>query len=559
MGEEIAKKELLDKTARKLTDEIQNMSNYKALYNEIQKLVASSAVNKEDFNNSLATALKSNGLETEIRNTVFHWVRSRGSLHSQSVSHIEVTDLGYLKKTQIQWERRIQKSLNSTCSELNIPLARIRPTSDREELAEKWNELSTYDIDLSQYRPLYAPKDFLDVLFSIRDPSFKKQPCEISFYKRELVFVWIKIYLLNIFTILLLSFRDELNWDFSHIQISVKTLTQLRRMYSELAQGVLLLGVNTDMPATENFPNLEAERTYIGEKVLNLNQAPIAQEFLKRGSPRSLRGRIWSFVLGSVIKDNDVEYYNELKNLVLQYDIVVDKLIIMDVQLTARNDDQYFVFEDILYKTMLCFSRDSEILAPVTTDRSAGGQVIHAVLQGKPATLENTLVFPPSGVVPFHGFTMYATPFCYLYDDPCAMYYTFRAFYLRYWFRLHTVSSHEQGIVALCLLFERLLQCHEPQLWTHFKNIHIQPIRIVFKWLMRGFSGHLPPEQLLYLWDLILGYDSLEIIPLLAVTILSFRKENLLQVNTQQNVEAVLADLSSIKVIPLLQLALLKE
>ena len=56
---------------------------------------------------------------------------------------------------------------------------------------------------------------------------------------------------------------------------------------------------------------------------------------------------------------------------------------------------------------MLSFSRDSEVLAPVTTDRSAGGQVIHAVLQGKSATLENTLVFPPSGVIPFHGFTMY--------------------------------------------------------------------------------------------------------------------------------------------------------
>ncbi|KAG5345590.1 TBC19 protein, partial [Acromyrmex charruanus] len=525
----------LEKTARRLTNDIQSMSNYKALYNEIQRLVASSVVNKDDFKNSLIAALKDNGLETEIRNTVFHWARSRGSLHSRSVSHIQAADLSYLKKTQIQWERRIQKSLNSTCSELNIPLARIRSTADRDELAEKWNELSTYDMDLSQYRPLYAPKDFLDVLFSIRDPSFKKQ--------------------------LLLSkhFRDELNWDFSHIQISVKTLAQLRHMYSELSQGLPLLGINPDMPATEGFPNLEAERTHIGEKVLNSNHAPIAQEFLKRGSPRALRGRIWSLVLGSVIKDNDIEYYEELKNMVLQYDIVIDKLIIMDVQLTARNDDQYFVFEDVLYKTMLCFSRDSEILAPVTTDRSAGSQVIHAVLQGKPATLENTLVFPPSGIIPFHGFTMYATPFCYLYDNPCAMYYTFRAFYLRYWFRLHTVSSHEQGIVALCLLFERLLQCHEPQLWVHFKNIHIQPIKIVFKWLMRGFSGHLPPEQLLYLWDLILGYDSLEIIPLLAVTILSFRKENLLQVNTQQNVEAVLADLSSLKVMPLLQLALLKE
>lgn len=54
---------------------------------------------------------------------------------------------------------------------------------------------------------------------------------------------------------------------------------------------------------------------------------------------------------------------------------------------------------------------------------------------------------------------------------------------------------------------------------------------------MRSFSGHLPPEQLLLLWDLVLAYDSLEIQALLAVAILSFRRENLLQVNNQQNVE----------------------
>lgn len=29
---------------------------------------------------------------------------------------------------------------------------------------------------------------------------------------------------------------------------------------------------------------------------------------------------------------------------------MVDKLIIKDVQLTASNDDQYFVFEDVLYQ-----------------------------------------------------------------------------------------------------------------------------------------------------------------------------------------------------------------
>lgn len=32
-------------------------------------------------------------------------------------------------------------------------------------------------------------------------------------------------------------------------------------------------------------------------------------------------------------------------------------------------------------------------------------------------------------------------------------------------------------------------------------------IRVVFKWLMRAFSGHLPPEELLVLWDLVSDCD----------------------------------------------------
>lgn len=31
------------------------------------------------------------------------------------------------------------------CNELNVPLAKIRAVSDRDELSEKWNELSTCD------------------------------------------------------------------------------------------------------------------------------------------------------------------------------------------------------------------------------------------------------------------------------------------------------------------------------------------------------------------------------------------------------------------------------
>lgn len=93
----------------------------------------------------------------------------------------------------------------------------------------------------------------------------------------------------------------------------------------------------------------------------------------------------------------------------------------------------------------------------------------------------------------------------------------------------------------------------------HWNLIYSFRIRVVFKWLMRAFSGHLQPQELLILWDLILGYDSLEILALLAIIILSFRKESLMQVSTIESIEAVLADLSSIKVLPLIQLALSRD
>lgn len=68
-----------------------------------------------------------------------------------------------------------------------------------------------------------------------------------------------------------------------------------------------------------------------------------------------------------------------------------------------------------------------------------------------------------------------AAPFCYIFDTPEQLYFTFRAFYIRYCHRLTTINTHPQGIVSLCLLFEKLLQTHEPQLWSHFRELQIQP------------------------------------------------------------------------------------
>ena len=144
------------------------------------------------------------------------------------------------------------------------------------------------------------------------------------------------------------------------------------------------------------------------------------------------------------------EMWQDLKTDVLSTDLIVDKLVFKDVQLTATNDDQYFVFEDIIYQVMLCFSRDTEIADMIKND-----------FINSSAKLKQYET-PPCGIVPFHGICMFAAPFCYLYDSPVSLYFTFRAFYIRYCHRLTSVNTHNQGIVSLCLLFEKLLQTHEP-------------------------------------------------------------------------------------------------
>lgn len=152
---------------------------------------------------------------------------------------------------------------------------------------------------------------------------------------------------------------------------------------------------------------------------------------------------------------------------------------------------------------MLCFTRDTDVLSVFN---NSTGHPILTPLKGRPS---EEVIYPPNGIVPFHGFTMYgeeirntvlwnktykrpifyfyfkstnciylffsAAPMCYLFDDPVPLYYTFRAFYMRYWFRLHEISSHPQSILGLCILFQRLLQRHETKIWSHFMNHNIHP------------------------------------------------------------------------------------
>jgi len=67
------------------------------------------------------------------------------------------------------------------------------------------------------------------------------------------------------------------------------------------------------------------------------------------------------------------------------------------------------------------------------------------------------------------------------------------------------------------------LQELDPEVVTHLHNIGLPITAIVLPWFCSAFAGHLQTEEVLLLWDRILGFDSLLPLPLLATAIMCFR------------------------------------
>ena len=108
--------------------------------------------------------------------------------------------------------------------------------------------------------------------------------------------------------------------------------------------------------------------------------------------------------------------------------------------------------------------------------------------------------------------------------------------------------------------FEDLLVASHPLLYNHLLNLNVEPLSIAFPWIFSGFSQYLNVEELLLLWDRILAYDSLDLLPILATSIFLFRSELLLRhAKSADDVVEILYDGSRIKVVALLQIILFQN
>uniref|UniRef100_A0A8D2J5K1 TBC1 domain family member 19 n=1 Tax=Varanus komodoensis TaxID=61221 RepID=A0A8D2J5K1_VARKO len=412
--------------------------------------------------------------------------------------------LAYMRKAQGNWEKRILKSLNNMCTELGIPLAQKRSVNEQKELLNKWNEMGTDEPDLSLFRPVYAPKDFLEVLMNLRNPNYENNEHP--------------------------SFRNHLG--LIQVPLKVKDIPELKEYFSEL-----------DL----NMGQLDIDDSAHVPPVLIEQDSAAAQQYVRQGCPNSLRAELWALILNISSQPEDILYYEQLKSNVIQHDLLVDSLIYKVILFS----DQFLIIPMLIFlQVLLCFSRDTSVLEHFAYNSATPPK---SYIRGKLGMEEYAVFYPPNDN---KCFILSVAPLCFLYNEPSKLYQIFREIYVRYFFRLHSISSHPSGIVSLCLLFETLLQTHLPQLFYHLREIGAQPLRISFKWMVRAFSGYLATDQLLFLWDRILGYNSLEILAVLAAAVFAFRAVNLMEVTSLAAAEAVLADLSTLKVMPLLQIFL---
>ncbi|XP_051923979.1 TBC1 domain family member 19 [Hippocampus zosterae] len=515
----------LSQTIAQLVRRLKGTHLHAQMEREARECLHQPQIQLDSLKDDVRSFLRTSGWERKLQNAVhreLHVGRLAPSLPAVPPEHLK-EPLAYMRKAQASWERRIVKSLNSMSTELGVPLARMRPAAEQQERSNKWNEMGTDELDLSRFRPVYAPKDFLEVVVALRSPNLDSGE----------------------------DTGARSHWGLVQVPLGVKDIAQLREDYAELSLATGQLGIDDNAHIHPDV--FENDYIDIGKKVLAEQDSAAAQQYSRRGCPTGLRADLWALILNSVNPPQDVLHFEQLKAGVLQHDLLVDNLIYKDVKLTASNDDDYFVFEDFLYQVLLCFSRDAAVLEHFKYNSATPPK---SYIQGKEGDDDYAVFYPPNGVIPFHGFSMYVAPLCFLYNEPSKLYSVFREMYTRYFFRLHSVSSACSGIVSLCLLFERLLQTHLPQLFYHLRQIGVQPLRIAFKWLVRAFSGYLCTDQLLFLWDRILGYDSLEPVAVLAAAIFVFRADNLMEVTSLASAEAVLADLSTLKVMPLIQIFL---
>eukprot|EP00045_Choanoeca_perplexa_P002173 m.23299 g.23299 ORF g.23299 m.23299 type:complete len:579 (+) comp11363_c0_seq2:1050-2786(+) len=331
------------------------------------------------------------------------------------------------------------------------------------------------------------------------------------------------------------------------VTFQTPTLHDLRLQFRSLGLDSVQIGVDDHF----SNPNQSAFVQDYSRKTRNhLAAGSHARlyELCQQGCLAGDRTEVWFRLLCEQDRDHYHLKYMALWRDVLDYSTLTEKLTSADARYVCNLSDVYFVFQDVVQEVLTVFSRDVSVathlgLAPLPSYSVSGD----TKLPSDPCS---------NGVVPMRGHVLLVAPLAYMSSSTSKVYALFKALYLRFWWRLSTISSHPQGILRLMQCFEVWMQTYHSPLWLHLRSIQAQPSSIAIRWMSTGFASFLAADQLLLLWDRIIGYNSLLFLPLLSVALFAYRRAALLQATKPETVEAILSDVSTVAIVPLLQTSL---
>mmetsp|Transcript_1502 Transcript_1502/g.2870 ORF Transcript_1502/g.2870 Transcript_1502/m.2870 type:complete len:535 (-) Transcript_1502:364-1968(-) len=487
--------------------------SYWNLKRTLKEVIVNPTFKKEELGTVMQKLLQETNLSTAVRNAIYLYdkeAKSKARLPPSGPSPtipVFSESIEAIEQARCQWDTRLRYELRSVASKQKRKLVQIRSFDDTKEEPE-------YLI-----RFVYTSEDLLETITAIDNSNSAHAPFK---------------------------------WGLIKAVIKTPSLPSLRATYKELKPDSRQIGVDDTLLGLEWF---KQERLDAGEKLLQEAYIPTLKQYAKTGVPPSLRPRIWLAAMGVTIGQKEYLHFEQLLTQVQEWDLITDDLTRFDVQETADNDE-FFVFEEVLDEMMLAFTRDPEVrtmcaLAPNTAVLKAVPSKGLASRRSKDRLFIDAI--PPCTIIPYHRQTMFAAPLCFLFPRADEAYFLFRAMYCRYFSRLHTISSEPNTILYLCAMFENLLQTRHPECFAHCVRIGVHPLSITFPWMFSAFAGWMEVEQVLLFWDRLIAFDSLELVALLACGIFLYRSKSVLSAQTVDEVQEIFREMCNLKVIPILQ------
>ena len=498
----------------------------------LQNAILATSVKAKDIKKVAIETFKSTDLEIHVKNALYKEFMSLKLRGMQTSSDFLLRNselfgeyssyfkepVDFVEEARAKWIVTLHQAINGMSTHLGIPPSKYRSIQEQEVFLSQWSTLSLLSDDtMKDFQPLFTAKDIFEILTSIRNPNLTER-----------------------------AHMELQRWKMLPLNFSVKSLLNLKIQFEQLDPKLVQLDT-----ITYNNELAEDEILLQTNKVLKKGLYAAARFLCRYGCPTGSRFELWRMALCIDFGGGKhMLHFEKLKCMVVKYRFLFDLILLQDLKHTVANDDNYFVFEDLIYQVLFTFLRDSGVLE-IATYAPIDPPV--AYNRGRIGTLHQEVVYPPSGVIPIHGFGYYIAPLCFTQANPIPLYVLFTEMYKRYFYQLCTISSHPNGILSLCCLFEDILQQKNPSLVLHLKGIKVEPLNLAYKWILYAFSGYLDPDQVLLLWDRIIGFDSLEVVPVLAAAVFHFRASSLLHIGLPAEAEGVLGNLHTLKVLPLIQ------